>query len=110
MVFTGPMPTRQPRQSDGLLRRRRPVVWLLLTALLGSFMIGSCSKSPQATKAERGVEGTWQGTVTISGQHLDIVVHFKADGSGTIDIPSQQAYGLPLERISISSGASVPNS
>lgn len=72
---------------------------LIIAGFAAAFILVSCSKS---TPGEvKSLEGSWQGRVTIDGRNLDIVVHFKADGKGTIDIPSQQAYGLALENISV---------
>lgn len=84
--------------SAGVRVRAARVATLLAVVVAAAFVLASCSKpSPAALKP---LEGSWQGRVTIEGRNLDIVVHFKADGSGTIDIPSEQAYGLSLEKIS----------
>ncbi len=66
--------------------------------VVAAMVLASCSKSPSPSDTK--LEGSWQGAVTIEGRNLGIVVHFKSDGSGTIDIPSQQAYALPLQKIS----------
>ena len=84
--------------SAGVRVRAARVATLRAVVVAAAFVLASCSKpSPAALKP---LEGSWQGRVTIEGRNLDIVVHFKADGSGTIDIPSEQASGLSLEKIS----------
>jgi hypothetical protein len=39
------------------------------------------------------VDGNWYGT--IAGR-IPVVFHFKADGTGTSDSPTQNSYGMPL--------------
>ena len=48
--------------------------------------------------------GDWEGHISIMGQRLKIVTHFKKNASGfkgTIDIPQQGAAGIPLQNISV---------
>jgi uncharacterized protein len=50
-------------------------------------------------RAQPVIDGDWGGAIKIMGQTLEIITHFKtgdAGISGTIDIPPQGAYGLPL--------------
>ena len=91
-------PSRRGARARSRIGLRR-IAGILAAGLLSLIALDSCSKPPQGSESNKPIEGSWQGVVTISGQNLGIVVHFKADGSGTIDIPSQQAYGLPLSKI-----------
>lgn len=46
--------------------------------------------------------GNWQGAISVMGQELNIIVHFEMKAGalgGTIDIPQQNAVGLPLINI-----------
>ncbi len=49
--------------------------------------------------------GDWAGAVSVSGMDIEIVCHFQldADGklAGTIDSPSQGAFGLKLANITV---------
>ena len=49
--------------------------------------------------------GDWSGAVSIGGMEIDLVCHFQLndDGtlSGTIDSPSQGAFGLALSDIQV---------
>jgi len=84
--------------------------------LLAIFLcIGPASALTQEAKA---FVGDWKGAVSVSGAEIDIVCHFQldADGnlSGTIDSPSQGAFGLKLANIKvegkkISFGVDDPN-
>lgn len=52
-----------------------------------------------SVNAQTDLSGDWSGAISIAGMDLEIITHFKSDGgalSGTIDIPEQSAYGLPL--------------
>src|SRR5512143_2573767 len=44
--------------------------------------------------------GDWKGKISVAGQDLEIALHFTLDANkalaGTIDIPAQNATGLPL--------------
>jgi hypothetical protein len=62
--------------------------------------------------------GDWTGAVSIPGTEIDIICHFQLDTSGnltgTIDSPSQGAFGLRLANIKvegkkISFGVDDPN-
>lgn len=62
--------------------------------------------------------GDWQGAVSVPGSEIEIVCHFQLDAegnlTGTIDSPSQGAYGLKLAKITvegkkISFGVDDPN-
>lgn len=65
------------------------------------FIMGS---SIQAQDAKAFV-GDWNGAVSIGGMEIDIVCHFQLndDGTltGTIDSPSQGAFGLALSDIQV---------
>jgi pimeloyl-ACP methyl ester carboxylesterase len=52
------------------------------------------------------VTGHWEGTITILGMTLQFMVDFSIadDGSlaGTMDIPEQAAFGMPLDGVAVS--------
>jgi len=48
-----------------------------------------------------GVTGRWSGAIDVPGQPLGFAVTFSADGSATIDIPSQGANGLALAKVAV---------
>ncbi|MEV6275688.1 alpha/beta fold hydrolase [Nocardia sp. NPDC051832] len=43
--------------------------------------------------------GDWQGAIELPGQPLPVGVTFKADGTGTVDIPLQGISGAPLKDV-----------
>jgi len=49
--------------------------------------------------------GDWGGKVSIGGQEIDIICHFELNEesnlAGTIDSPSQGAYGMALANIKV---------
>jgi len=67
--------------------------------------------------AQTDISGDWSGAIVIKGIGLEINTHFKKDSSkytGTIDIPEQRAFALPLSKIvykvpSVSFDLEVPN-
>jgi len=90
---------------------RRSFGLLILCVL---FIMGS---SIQAQDAKAFI-GDWNGAVLIGGMEIDIVCHFQLneDGTltGTIDSPSQSAFGLALSEIQVDGkkitfGISDPN-
>ena len=53
-------------------------------------------------KAQPDMSGHWEGAITIVGTDLVIKTDFRRTGDslgGTIDIPQQNAFGLPLKNI-----------
>ena len=84
--------------------------------LLAIFLcIGPASALTQEAKA---FVGDWKGAVSVPGGEIEIVCHFQLDAngnlSGTIDSPSQGAFGLKLANIKvegkkISFGVDDPN-
>lgn len=57
-----------------------------------------------AGEEQAAVAGVYQGTLSIAGMELEIVVTLQAAAgvySGTIDIPQQGALGIPLQNISV---------
>ncbi|MFZ2055522.1 MAG: hypothetical protein WAU81_15135 [Candidatus Aminicenantales bacterium] len=85
----------------------------LLVATL--FLIGVTTAHAQEAKA---FMGDWAGAVSVPGADIDIICHFQLDADGklvgTIDSPSQGAYGLKLANIKvegtkISFGVDDPN-
>lgn len=74
-----------------------------IPALAAVFLLsGVIAASAQDAKV---FVGEWPGAVSLPGTEIDIVCHFQmdADGSlsGTIDSPSQGAYGLKLGNIKV---------
>lgn len=71
----------------------------LLAALLTTLLLLTGAAFAQSTP-----EGTWEGAIEIPGAPLAVSVTLAAqtDGwSGTIDIPAQGAFGLPLEDVAV---------
>lgn len=78
-------------------------------------LAGTAGTGAQDAKA---FVGEWKGAVSVPGAEIEIICHFQldADGNltGTIDSPSQGAYGLKLANITvegkkISFGVDDPN-
>lgn len=70
----------------------RPFAIVVLTSLL----LASCGETPEEPF---DLAGAWEGEVSIAGMELFISVSFEGGGemlSGTIDIPTQGAFGLSL--------------
>ncbi len=60
--------------------------------------------APAEPEAAAALDGRWDGSISVTGLELKIVVRFAtADGraTGTIDIPQQGAVGLPLHEIEV---------
>ena len=73
---------------------RKPLFFLTLVLL--SFTLLSAQ-----SRAE-GLTGPWEGTLTLLGGELKIIVHLEegdAGLTGTIDIPQQKAFGRPLTNL-----------
>ncbi|HEU4904134.1 MAG TPA: hypothetical protein VFT06_15115, partial [Flavisolibacter sp.] len=54
------------------------------------------------TKAQKNIDGTWQGKLAVSSASLLIVVHIKSDAgnhSATLDSPDQGAKGIPVSQV-----------
>lgn len=70
-------------------------MFYLITALL-------LFTSPTHAQQYSEVEGIWRGSIDVYGNELNIQIIFSySDGEldGTLDIPQQQAYNLPIEVI-----------
>jgi len=68
---------------------------------LGFFLLASM------LSAQQGPPGHWTGSIDIPGQRLDVEVDLDKSASGwigSITIPAQHAYGIPLEAISFNNG------
>lgn len=79
-----------------MLRNRTTRTSLLL---VGLFVLGL---TPPAV-AQDALVGTWNGSISIQGQALNINVHFATEEEALmakIDIPQQGATGLPLQNVS----------
>ena len=51
------------------------------------------------------IVGSWSGSLDVQGQEVTLVFHFEKNDdkyNGTLDIPSQGAVGIPIEKITIS--------
>jgi hypothetical protein len=64
-------------------------------------LIALCTASPGALFQDAKLFiGTWNGSIDVMGQSLEIIVKFSLDEGenlqGTIDIPAQSAKGLAL--------------
>ena len=72
-----------------------------LTVLIG---IGSTASLAFASvsSAQSAPAGRWSGPIQIQGIELATHVYFNDDGSATIDIPVQGAFGLPLINVTVS--------
>ncbi len=73
-------------------------------ALLGGACLVVLLWTPAAAQ-ELTPEGYWEGALEIRGNPMDIAVEFQKDASGawsgTIDIPAQNARGVPLANVMI---------
>lgn len=73
---------------------------LAFVLLLGAYAVIGCLAAKDAGVHE--VDGHWEGAMSVMGQELIIKVDFAVDEdvlSGTIDIPQQGAFQLPLTNI-----------
>ncbi len=70
---------------------------LVLTVLAVALAAASL---PAAAQEKSPFLGDWKGKLNVAGQELEILLHFTLDATkalaGTIDIPAQNATGLPL--------------
>jgi len=76
------------------------VAMLALFLLLSACVVSGCIEAKDASLHE--AEGYWEGAIDVMGQELIIKVDFAVEGaelSGTIDIPQQGAFQLPLANI-----------
>jgi pimeloyl-ACP methyl ester carboxylesterase len=73
---------------------------LAFVLLLGAYAVSGCLAAKDAGVHE--VDGHWEGAISVMGQELIIKVDFAVAEdvlSGTIDIPQQGAFQLPLANI-----------
>lgn len=82
---------------------------LVMGFLVGGLAVsGSVLADKDPPKAEKGIEGTWQGSLKVADQELRLVVKLdkKADGAfkGTLDSIDQGAKDLSLDEISFKEG------
>lgn len=74
------------------------------SALLRTLVVIAAVVSLSASHAENRVTGHWEGQIEIPGQpiavKIDITIN-DGDWTGTIDIPTQGAKGLPLSDIHV---------
>ncbi|MEP0828479.1 MAG: serine hydrolase [bacterium] len=72
-------------------------------ALLGVILL--MAFSPLSAQEIPDLSGRWDGRIEIPGMSLEISVHLSRDSAGlpqgTIDIPQQQAKGLPLAKLAL---------
>lgn len=70
--------------------------WIHATAL-------SLGLGVSSVPADEGLQGDWQGAISIMGQELPIVAHFTGEGPAlavALDIPAQGAKGLAMQNVS----------
>lgn len=83
-----------------MLDRPRVVLLLTMTGLwIGGPAVAQAPSDPPA--------GTWSGTVELPGFRLPFAVTFSTTDAGleaSMDIPVQNAFGLPLARVSTGGG------
>jgi len=88
--------------------------WLRTAALCSLVFLAACAGTPadrengaEARKDAGALAGTWAGEIVLEEQKLEIIVRFSLSESltGSIDIPQQAAWGLPLENIRLSAAA-----
>ena len=75
-------------------------VVLSLVLMISAFACSGCMGAEKEHLHE--VDGHWEGAISVMGQELIIKVDFEVAGevlSGTIDIPQQGAFGIPLANI-----------
>lgn len=69
-------------------------------------LLFSCLLTGLGLYAQSSLAGDWQGTLRLPAGSLRLVLHLQESAShqwtGTLDSPDQQAFGLPLDRISVS--------
>lgn len=69
-----------------------------ISALLFCFLLASL------VNAQKNIEGTWAGKLTVPGGSLRLMVHLKNEGttySATLDSPDQGAKGIPFGDVKI---------
>ena len=70
-------------------------------ALIALISIALCANN---AAAQPGAAGSWEGSISVLGTQIGIVVVMTADGSGykaTVDIPQQGAKGLSLLNVRV---------
>jgi hypothetical protein len=76
-----------------------------LLALLVLASIALACVPAAASAATSDAAGRWEGPIQLPGAELKVFVELKAGASGalegTIDIPAQNAKGLPLEAVAV---------
>jgi hypothetical protein len=74
-------------------------------SLLAFLLAGVVLLLAPAVAQELTPEGYWEGAIEIRGNPMDIAVELKKDSegswSGTIDIPAQNARGVPLVNVMV---------
>jgi pimeloyl-ACP methyl ester carboxylesterase len=71
--------------------------FLIVAVLLA--LVAGCAEEEAAS-----IDGAWEGAITVQGVEIAFSVKFATvDGelTGTMDIPAQMAYGLPLVNVSL---------
>ncbi|HEV7332212.1 MAG TPA: alpha/beta hydrolase [Flavisolibacter sp.] len=61
------------------------------------------------SRAQKNIEGTWEGKLAVAGNTLRLVIHLKGQGgaySATLDSPDQGAKGIPVSSV-LSTGDSL---
>ncbi|MBX3142667.1 MAG: beta-lactamase family protein [Trueperaceae bacterium] len=81
------------------MNRTRPLLARMLLCMLAAVTVSTALAQNDTTPA-----GTWEGFIELPGTMLGVSVTLSLDTtgwSGSIDIPAQGAYGMPLEGVSV---------
>jgi uncharacterized protein len=54
---------------------------------------------PEAAVAPMPLMGTWAGQISVPGNPIAITLRLGKDGAGTLDVPAQNAWGLPVQTL-----------
>src|SRR5690625_1550168 len=99
----------KPHFATNLTRERlsgSPTTWMTWTIVLAlaDFLSLGLTTLASGTEGSR-LAGTWNATVDIPGQPLDMTFQFTHDDAGlltgSVDIPVQFAFGLGLAEIEL---------
>ena len=94
--------TRTTYQTGVIYLRQLPIIALVVLGL------ACCLPGNVFSQAVVGVEGTWQGSIAVSGFQLRIVVQFTKTGagaySGTFESVDQGAQVFPLDSVTYKAG------
>lgn len=103
------------RNGGGRVRDGGVAQWVqgALTVLLVGLVVGAAGgggASPLHAQDAASLAGRWSGEITLPTMALQVSADFTAAGDtldGTIDIPQQNARGLPLAGIRVTADSAV---